>query len=153
MHVLAVGRYQQSTFRHWEVCVKTALDPSQVRPTLAKYYTPVGGPAPDEKLIIMYINWAEVGLETTDFFLNKTRYAVSILQTYKNFRSSVDAITPAINQMMVGTRSKQACQELGRKALETQELCRLAIESYFLQNVQVADETTIATFLSSFLDK
>ena len=92
----------------------------QVRPTMASYYTPVGGPAPDEKLSIMYINWAEVGLETADFFLNKTRYAVTILQTYKNFSRSVDAITPAINQMMVGSRSKQACQEL----------CRLAIESY-----------------------
>ena len=55
--------------------------------------------------------------------------------------------------MMVGNRSKQACQELGRTALETQEICKLAIESYFQQDVPFADETTIGTFLSSFMDK
>ena len=87
----------------WQILV-TRFDP-----LWPSYYTPVGGPASDEKLSIMFINWAKVGLETADFFLNKTRYAVTILQTYKNFRSSVDTITPAINQMMVGTRSKQAC--------------------------------------------
>ena len=54
--------------------------------------------------------------------------------------------------MMVRNRSKQACQKLGRNALETQEICYLAIESYFQQDVPFADETTIATFLSSFMD-
>ena len=73
----------------------------------------------------------QVGLETAEFFSQKTKYAVSIMQTYENFRSSVYALTPAINQMMVGNRSKQTSQELGRMTLETQEICKLAIESYF----------------------
>ena len=94
----------------------------------------------------MLINWTKVGLETAEFFLNKTKYAVSIMQTYKNFRSSIDALTPAINQMMVGTRSKQACQELGKTALETPELCKLAIESYFQQDVPFVYKTTIERF-------
>ena len=64
----------------------------------------------------------------------------------------MDALTHAINQMMVGNRSKQACQELGRTALETQEICKLAIESYFQQDVPLADETIIGAFLSSFMD-
>ena len=51
-----------------------------VWPTLASYYTPASSPEPDEKLSVMFINWAKVGLETEEFFLQKTKYAISIIK-------------------------------------------------------------------------
>ena len=79
----------------------------------------------------VFTQWANLGFTSWIYFMNKTHWANQIFLRFAPFKTSVDNLLPALNGLVLGSKTKPECQVLGAAAVLLQEACYTAIESYF----------------------
>jgi hypothetical protein len=61
--------------------------------------------------------------------MNKCHWATQILLRFSPFKTSVDNLLPALNGLVLGSKTKPECQVLGAAAVWLQETCFEAVEA------------------------
>ena len=95
--------------------------------------------------------WANLAESVLQYLMRKTAHACSIIDTYQVFRGNVDLLQPLMNKMIIGKSTKLACQQAGELAIDSQDICKVAIQSYF-ENLPAWDhDPTLQVFLCTLV--
>ena len=109
-------------------------------------------PASDaEPLYKIWTMWAALGYRSFEFFREKTFYAHKICKLYGPFKKAVDELKPALNLLVLGTKSKPECQRLGAKCVQLQEPLIQAVTGYFTSNLETY-HAPVQMFLRNWLE-
>jgi hypothetical protein len=107
----------------------------------------------NEPVYKVFTQWADLGFYSWTFLMNKCHWATQMILRFAPFKTSVDNLLPALNGLVLGTKTKPECQVLGAAAVQLQEVCYESVESYFsipLPEHFLGD--SIQVFLRTFLE-
>ena len=82
----------------------------------------------------VFTQWAGLGYDSWIFFRSKTHWSHQIFLKYRPFKRAVDNLLPALNGLVLGTKTKPECQVLGASAVKLQEVKN--IYNYFILDKQ-----------------
>ena len=85
--------------------------------------------------------------------MNKCHWATQMMLKFSPFKTSVDNLLPALNGLVLGTKTKPECQTMGAAAVQLQELCYECLENYFsIPLPEHYQGDSIQVFLRTFLE-
>jgi hypothetical protein len=101
----------------------------------------------------VFTQWASLGFHSWIFLMNKCHWATQMLLKFSPFKTCVDNLLPALNGLVLGKKTKPECQVLGAAAVQLQEVCFEAVESYF--SIPMPEHflgDSVQAFLRTFLE-
>ena len=102
-----------------------AAKAANMEPLLRSYFPN----STNEPVYKVFTQWADLGFYSWTFLMNKCHWATQMILRFSPFKTCVDNLLPALNGLVLGTKTKPECQVLGAAAVQLQEVCFEAVES------------------------
>ena len=108
----------------------------------------------DETVYRVFTRWAELGFYSWTFLMNKCHWATQLMLKFSPFKTSVDDLLPALNSLVLGTKTKPECQTMGAASVALQDSCFNCLENYFsIPLPEHYQGDSIQVFLRTFLEE